>query len=75
MWSSQSKSAAGRLILGVNCAYHESAAALLRDGEVVFAIEEERLTRRKHEWRPDGNRLRERGGLQVVLEYPSYALV
>ncbi|MGO9468611.1 MAG: carbamoyltransferase [Isosphaeraceae bacterium] len=48
MWSSQSKSAAGRLILGVNCAYHESAAALLRDGEVVFAIEEERLTRRKH---------------------------
>lgn len=38
----------GRLILGINCAYHESAAALVRDGEVEFAIEEERLTRRKH---------------------------
>ncbi len=40
--------ARGRLILGINCAYHESAAALVRDGEVVFAIEEERLTRIKH---------------------------
>jgi carbamoyltransferase len=38
----------GRLILGINCAYHESAAALVRDGEVSFAIEEERLTRCKH---------------------------
>ena len=36
------------LILGINCAYHESAAALVRDGEVVFAIEEERFTRIKH---------------------------
>jgi len=40
--------ARGRLILGVNCAYHESAAALVRDGDVCFAIEEERLTRFKH---------------------------
>ena len=40
--------ARGRLILGINCAYHESAAALVRDGEVCFAIEEERLTRIKH---------------------------
>ena len=38
----------GSLILGINCAYHESAAALIRDGEVSFAIEEERLTRAKH---------------------------
>jgi carbamoyltransferase len=38
----------GRLILGINCAYHESAAALVRDGEVVFAVEEERFTRTKH---------------------------
>ncbi len=37
-----------RLILGINCAYHESAAALVRDGEVVFAAEEERFTRAKH---------------------------
>jgi carbamoyltransferase len=38
----------GRLILGINSAYHESAAAIVRDGEVVCAIEEERLTRIKH---------------------------
>ena len=37
-----------RLILGINCAYHESAAALVRDGEVIFAVEEERFTRTKH---------------------------
>jgi len=43
-----SKTAPGRLILGINSAYHESAAALVEDREVVFAIEEERLTRRKH---------------------------
>jgi carbamoyltransferase len=36
------------MILGINCAYHESAAALICDGKVCFAIEEERLTRLKH---------------------------
>ena len=36
------------LVLGINCAYHESAAALLRGGKLVFAIEEERFTRIKH---------------------------
>jgi carbamoyltransferase len=41
-------SGTGGLILGINSAYHESAAALVCDGRVVFAIEEERLTRRKH---------------------------
>ncbi len=35
-------------ILGINSAYHESAACLLRDGVIVAAIEEERLTRIKH---------------------------
>ncbi len=35
-------------VLGLNGAYHESAACLLRDGNVVIAIEEERLSRRKH---------------------------
>ena len=36
------------LILGINSAYHESAAALLRGDEVVCAVEEERFTRVKH---------------------------
>jgi len=35
-------------ILGVNAAYHESAACLLFDGRVVLAVEEERFNRRSH---------------------------
>jgi carbamoyltransferase len=35
-------------ILGLNAAYHESAACLVKDGHVRIAIEEERLNRRKH---------------------------
>ena len=35
-------------ILGINSVYHESAAALLVDGELVAAIEEERFNRIKH---------------------------
>ena len=36
------------LVLGLNAAYHESAAAIVRGGEVRFAAEEERYTREKH---------------------------
>ena len=36
------------LVLGLNAAYHESAAAIIRGFEVVFAAEEERYTREKH---------------------------
>lgn len=36
-------------ILGVSCHYHESAAALVRDGKIVAAIAEERLSRKKHD--------------------------
>ncbi len=36
-------------ILGVSCFYHDSAAVLLRDGELVAASMEERLTRKKHD--------------------------
>src|SRR3954452_9076160 len=35
-------------VLGVNAVFHDSAAALVVDGEVVAAAEEERFTRRKH---------------------------
>ncbi|MBM4398133.1 MAG: carbamoyltransferase [Deltaproteobacteria bacterium] len=34
-------------VLGISAFYHDSAAALLRDGEVVAAAQEERFTRRK----------------------------
>jgi carbamoyltransferase len=35
-------------VLGVNAVFHDSAAALLVDGEIVAAAEEERFSRRKH---------------------------
>jgi carbamoyltransferase len=38
-----------RYILGISCYYHDSSAALLKDGEVVAAAEEERFTRKKHD--------------------------
>jgi carbamoyltransferase len=36
-------------ILGVSAFYHDSAAALIRDGEIIAAVQEERFTRRKHD--------------------------
>src|SRR6516164_11380855 len=37
-------------ILGVSCYYHDAAAALLRDGQLVAAAEEERFSRIKHDF-------------------------
>jgi len=36
-------------ILGISCFYHDSAAALLKDGVIVAAAQEERFTRKKHD--------------------------
>jgi carbamoyltransferase len=36
-------------VLGISCFYHDSAAALLNDGVVVAACQEERLSRKKHD--------------------------
>jgi carbamoyltransferase len=36
-------------VLGISAYYHDSAAALLRDGTVVAAAQEERFTRKKHD--------------------------
>lgn len=36
-------------IFGISCFYHNSAACLLKDGEVIAAAEEERFTRKKHD--------------------------
>ncbi|MCP5045661.1 MAG: carbamoyl transferase [bacterium] len=35
-------------MLGINSVYHESAACLIRDGQIVAAVEEERFNRVKH---------------------------
>lgn len=36
-------------ILGISCFYHDAAAALLHDGQLVAAAMEERFTRKKHD--------------------------
>ncbi len=38
-----------RLILGISAYYHDAAAALLREGQIVCAAQEERFTRRKND--------------------------
>ena len=37
-------------ILGISCFYHDSAASLVRDGQIIGAVQEERFTRRKHDF-------------------------
>ena len=37
-------------ILGISAYYHDSAAALVRDGDIVAAAQEERFTRKKHDY-------------------------
>lgn len=44
-----------RCILGISAFYHDSAAALIVDGEIIAAAQEERFSRRKHDERfPSG---------------------
>jgi carbamoyltransferase len=37
------------IILGISAFYHDSAACLVKDGEILFAAQEERFTRIKHD--------------------------
>lgn len=36
-------------ILGISCYYHDSSAAILKNGKLIAAAEEERFTRKKHD--------------------------
>ena len=36
-------------VLSISTFYHDSAAALIVDGEIVAAAQEERFTRKKHD--------------------------
>jgi carbamoyltransferase len=38
-------------ILGISAYYHDSAAALIKDGIIIAAAQEERFTRKKHDAR------------------------
>src|SRR5688500_4134639 len=54
-------------ILGISAYYHDSAAALVVDGEVMAAAQEERFTRKKHDSRFPHHAIRsclEAGGIQ-----------
>lgn len=37
------------IILGISALYHDSAAAIINDGEIIAAAQEERFTRKKHD--------------------------
>ncbi len=37
-------------ILGIACFYHDSAAGIVKDGEIIAAAQEERFTRKKHDF-------------------------
>ncbi len=45
-------------ILGISAYYHDSAAALLQDGELVAAAQQERFSRKKHDARFPGDAIR-----------------
>jgi carbamoyltransferase len=45
-------------ILGLSAYYHDSAAALIKDGEIVSASQEERFSRKKHDARFPGHAIR-----------------
>ncbi len=56
-------------ILGISAYYHDSAAVLLSDGEIVAAAHEERFTRKKHDPSFPANAVRyvlAEGGLEVA---------
>ena len=63
-------------ILGISCYFHDASAVLLRDGEVVAAAEEERFTRKKHDYDFPAHAIQfclERGGIRSEdLDYVAF---
>ncbi len=55
-------------ILGISAFYHDSAACLLKDGEIVAAAQEERFTRKKHDASYPFN------AIEFVLKYSKITL-
>ena len=45
-------------IIGISCFYHDSAAALIRNGHIINAVQEERFTRKKHDSRFPSNAIK-----------------
>ena len=66
-----------KYIIGLSCYYHDSAAAILKNGEIVAAVQEERFSRKKHDSRFPYNALRyclksQSIGLQNIQEVVYY---
>jgi len=63
-------------ILGISAFYHDSAACLVRDGKIVAAAQEERFTRKKHDFSFPMNAinycLKEAGITSKDLSYVGY---
>ena len=62
--------------LGVSAFYHDSAAALVADGQVVAAAQEERFTRKKHDADFPANAARfclREGGITLARGFPDFA--
>ncbi len=63
-------------ILGISCYYHDAAAALLRDGQLLAAAEEERFSRVKHDFKFPKNAINfclETGGIRgAELDYVAF---
>src|SRR5881397_1646849 len=63
-------------ILGISAFYHDSAACLVVDGEILAAVQEERFTRIKHDHRFPMNAVRyclkEWGGSTEQLQYVAF---
>ncbi|MCK4727694.1 MAG: hypothetical protein KAT27_02115, partial [Desulfobacterales bacterium] len=60
-------------ILGISCFYHDSAACIIRDGNILAAVQEERFTRKKHDPRFPKNAIKyclEEAGITIQdLDY------
>ena len=63
-------------ILGISAFYHDSAAALIVDGKIVAAAQEERFTRKKHDYRFPQNAidycLKQAGLTPAQLDYVGF---
>jgi len=45
-------------ILGISCFYHDAAATLVKDGDIIAAAQEERFTRKKHDFNFPNNAIK-----------------
>ncbi|MDD2679595.1 MAG: carbamoyltransferase [Candidatus Omnitrophica bacterium] len=45
-------------ILGISCFYHDSAGCLVQDGEIIAAAQEERFSRKKHDFNFPSNAIK-----------------